>query len=81
MGAATLPINLVEPLQDLDLALVEGLLLALKLVLEALDSIIFTRLNVSTLVDVAETAATNQFFLLELVPQDGLSFWRRRQRR
>lgn len=59
MGAATLLVNLVETLQDLDLALVEGLLLALELIFEAFDSIVFSRLDMATFVDVAETATTN----------------------
>ena len=41
VGAATLSVNLVEPLQNLDLALVKGLLLALKLILEAFNRIVF----------------------------------------
>ena len=72
----TIPIELVEPLQDLDLPLIEGLLFGLKFIFKALNSVVLAGLDVPTFVDMAETATANELLLLELIPKDSLPFGR-----
>lgn len=74
VGAAAHLVDFIEPLQNLNLTLLERLLLCLELVLEALDGIVLPSLDMATFVDVAETAAANQLLLLVLAEQYGLSF-------
>ena len=73
-------LDLVEPLQDLDLPLLKGLLLVLKLVLEALHRKVLSTGDMPALVYVAETAATDELFLLILAKKNGFTLGRLAER-
>ena len=63
-------------MENLDLTLLEGLLFGLKLVLESFDGISLARLNVPAFINMPETAAANQLFLLEFVEENDFAFRR-----
>ena len=74
VGTLAFLVDFVEALEDLDFSLLKSLLFGLKLVLESLYGIDFARLNMSALVDMPETAATNQLFLLKFVEENHFPF-------
>lgn len=76
MGALLLLLDLVEPLQDLDLTLLKSLLLVLELVLKALHRVVLPTGDMPAFVDVAETAATDKLILLVFAKKNGLALWR-----
>ena len=74
---AAILINIIEPLQNLYFSLIKGLLFCLEFIFKALYSIIFASMNMSTLINMAETATTDEFLLLKFIPKNSLPFWRR----
>lgn len=69
----TMLVNLIETLQNLYFTLIESLLFGLEFIFKALNSIIFSSVNMSTFINMAETTTTYKLFLLEFIPKDSFA--------